>query len=96
MATAYISEYKDIPSMHGGVLPIEPVPIATQVVTYTTSTASTAFNAETRWVRVNVDAIAHVAHDAAATANSPRYNGDTTTYIQVKKGGTLNFYDGTS
>ena len=96
MAKAYISEYKDIPAVHGGALNVESDPVATQVVTYTTATATAAFDTNTKWLRINVDATAHIAHSGTATANSPRYAADSTTYMKVPDSGSLSIYDGTS
>lgn len=96
MAFAYISEYTRIPAVHGGALNVEDRPIATQRVTYTTATNSAAFNAKTKWVRINVASVAHISHDGAATASSPRYAADTTTYMVAGPDDTLSFYDGTS
>ncbi len=87
MAILYISEYAQLmPSPVGGQgqVPQEP-PLATQIVTFTTHTESSAFNAKTRIVRLHTDTVCFVqfgtapvavtATDARMAANQTEYHG---------------------
>ena len=71
---------------------------ATQAVTYTSSTASAAFNEATRLIRVIADADVYLAFGAApvATANSIRVTADTVEYFEVNAGDKVACYDGSS
>ena len=72
MANLYISEYAGIYDMHHKErtpCPSEPA-VATQKVTFTTSEASSAFNAGTKLVRVVADAACHVFVDTDPTATT--------------------------
>ena len=94
MATALIAEYE---TMAGSVPCAQEPATATQSVTYTTATASSAFNAKTKFVRIIADAKVHFAFGgAAATASSPYIAADTPEYFGVDKGITVSFYDGSS
>lgn len=71
MAVLYITEYVGLmPAVGGGVgqVPIEP-PLAEQAIAITaSSTLTAAFNAKTRLVRIETDAICGVTIGAAPTA----------------------------
>ena len=71
---------------------------ATQAVTYTSSTASAAFNEATRLIRVIADADVYLAFGAAptATANDIRVPADTVEYFEVNAGDKVACYDGSS
>ena len=95
MASMYISEYShmghDGGNIGGGALaqlPQEPS-AATQKVTFTTTVASAAFNAETRIICVRLDASGHVSFGnssvAATTSHKPLTAG-TDYYFGVKPG----------
>ena len=95
MANMYISEYsqmgQDGGSSGGGAvaqLPAEPA-AATQKVAFTTTTASAAFNAETRIVCVRLDAAGHVSFGATAptaTTNHRLLTAGQDYYFGVKPG----------
>ena len=99
-ATCKISEYVRLVSDPAGRdVPVaqEPAPVE-QNITYTTTTASAAFNAATRFVRIVCDAKAHfkVAAAPTATATSPYLPADTPEYFGVIAGQKIAFYDGSS
>ena len=101
-ATCKISEYGYVvQDSSGRIVPVaaEP-PLTTQTVTYTTSTASNAFNAQTRFIRVVCDAKAHfvVAASPTATANSPYVPANAPEYFGIAFNVSMKiaFYDGTS
>jgi hypothetical protein len=102
-ATCKVSEYSTMVNDDNN----RPVPaaqepaVATQNVTYTTSTASAAFNAKTRFVRIICDAKAHFKFSTDgtnATAAMPYLPTDAAEYFSVPRGvGYLvEFYDGSS
>ena len=78
MATMYISEYRGIQTGPNG----EPIQagsepsVATQAVTFTTATASAAFNVATNLVRISCDAEAHLSFGTGPTA--------TTSHLQMQ------------
>jgi len=72
MANLSVTEYAQVGhDLLGSPLPcgLEPV-LAIQNVTFTTTTASSAFNAETNFVRVIADADARIKFGTAPTATS--------------------------
>ena len=73
-------------------------PGATQAVTYTTSTQSTAFDDATRIVRIIADADVFVAFGAnpTATASSIKIPSGTVEYFEVDAGTKVACYDGSS
>jgi len=83
MSTLYITEY---PDWDAG-LPKEP-PIAQQTVSFSTSTQSSAFNANTRIVRIHTDAICSIEFGASPTATTSkrRLPADATEYFAVEGG----------
>lgn len=100
MASMYIQEYRDIAKDEAGFVVQagkEPA-IATQKVTYTSSTASAAFHQDTRFVRITCDAEAHLAFGVAptATANSMNMQADTPEFFGVVGGQKVAAYDGTT
>lgn len=72
--------------------------ITTQVVTYTVSAQSTAFNSQTRYIRIICTAKAHytMSTNPTATANHPWVPADSAEYIGVVPADEIAFYDGTS
>ncbi len=100
MATCKISEYANLAKDAAGktVMAAREPAIATQTVTYTSSTASAAFNAETEIIRVIADAKAHFVVGAApsADADDPYVPADTVEYFGVQSGDKIALYDGTT
>lgn len=71
MATLWVTEYDKFPSPRGVVLPIANEPrVANQTVTFTTTTQSAAFNAETRYVRVISTTNCHLEFGSNPTATT--------------------------
>lgn len=98
MAELYIAEYSDIGIQSGGAgiqAPYEPGP-ATQKVSFTTATASSAFNTNTVLVRLLADADCHIDFSATATATDPLYKANIEYFRCVVPGATLSVYDGSS
>jgi len=100
MATALVTEYKDLAEDSAGrVMQAGKEPAQTaQSVTYTTSTASSAFSGNTYLVRIIADADVHVSFGASptATASSTRIPADTAEYFGVVPGQKVACYDGSS
>ena len=71
MAKLYITEYAALgPGGAGGTvaqIAYEP-PIASQVVTFTTTTQSSSFNAATKFVLIHTDAICSIEFGTSPTA----------------------------
>lgn len=88
MTKLYISEYADVPQQIGGTIPmgIEPM-IADQVVDYSGgATASNAFDARTKFVRIHTDAICSIRFTtagSAATTSNKRMAAGATEYFGV-------------
>lgn len=74
MANLYITEYAQIgvDSISRGVMSPQEPPLAEQVVSFTTSTQSAAFNADTRLVRIHTDAACHILFGANPTATTSK------------------------
>ena len=101
MATLWISEYSATGIDNGGnqeQVVKEPALVNQTPVTYTTSTASAAFNAATKIIAVRASAIAHLAFGTAptATANYKPISAGETHYFAVDPGDKVAAYDGTS
>ena len=99
-ATCKISEYTSmIVDASGRTVPVakEPAPVV-QEVPYTTTTASAAFAAGTKFVRVICDAKAHFEFGSAPTAvvTDPYVATDSKEYFGVDAGDKVAFYDGSS
>lgn len=101
-ATCKISEYGYlVQDSTGKVVMVAAEPaLTTQTVTYTTSSASSAFNAQTRFIRIVCDAKAHFVFAATPTAaatdpwvatNAPEYFG-----IAFNVSMKIALYDGSS
>ena len=100
MASMYISEYRGVQAGPNG----EPIQagsepsITTQKVTFSTATASAAFNAATNLVRISCDAEAHLSFGTAPTATASHLNiqADSPEYFIVVPGQKVSAYDGSS
>lgn len=69
MAVLYVTEFRgQEPDRREQAAPMPP--IAEQAVTFSTSTASSAFNTQTRLVRILADANCHVEVGSAPTATT--------------------------
>jgi hypothetical protein len=94
MAKLYVTEFQKMGHAEnsadiGGVPQVARLPaLTTQVVTYTTSTASAAFGADTRFIRVHTDAACHilVADTPTATTSHLKMVADQTEYFAVTPG----------
>lgn len=100
MANLYISEYSSLatdPNAMGVPVGSEPSE-ATQKVSYTTATQSSAFGGNTRFVRVIADADAHLLFGAnpTATASHMLVKANTAEYFGVEATQKVSVYDGTS
>jgi hypothetical protein len=89
MAKAYITEFSqvgadNIGAQFYGLWPA----VAEQTVAIGTVTSSSAFNAQTRFIRVHVDAICSIEIGAAptATTSTARLAANTTEYFAVAPG----------
>jgi len=73
-------------------------PAATQSVTYTSSTQSTAFDEATRLVRIVADAAVYLAFGANPTADATgiKLAADSPEYFEVNPGDKVACYDGTT
>ena len=104
MAKLYITEYSGVVSASGipgrsdEGLPVALEPGSDQVVTYTTSTASTAFDDDTNYIRVISDSVAHISFGASpsATVNSKFIPANAAEYFGVQPGDKIAAYDGSS
>lgn len=105
MATLQITEFSKMTDDANN----KPIPVgeldsvvATQTVTYTTSTQSATLDKRTRFVRVIADADCHLAAgtNPTATASNTRLEANVAEYFGVQPKGTTNTkiaaYDGTS
>lgn len=84
MAVLYITEYAAISIPEAPIAPGEA--IASQTVAIGgSSTQSSAFNAQTRYVRLHTDAICSIAFGASptATTSTARMAANTTEYFSV-------------
>lgn len=87
MAKAYISEYARMALDSRGLVPIpEEPPVATQVLDTAGTHLSAAFNAETRFIRVNTDGVVSykIATAPTAATTDPRMAANQTEYLGVK------------
>ena len=99
MATLHITEYTRLASVRpGGSAPVAQEPGVTQLVTYTTTTASNAFAADTRFIRVIASAKAHLLFGVSPTAaaSDPYIAADAPEYFGVKPSDQVAAYDGSS
>ena len=100
MATLYIQEYSRLGHDADGhrIQAGQEPAIASQTVSYTTSTQSVAFDQRTRLIRVIADADVHLlfGSDPTATASDLKMVQDSAEYFGVKPGQKVAAYDGTS
>lgn len=101
MANAYIREYAGMAVQAAGMgiqAPQEPA-LATQTVSFTTTTQSAALHANTKLVLVTADAAHNMVAGASPSATAtdyPLFTADTERFFGVKGGDKLSFYDGSS
>lgn len=102
MATLYITEYdRSATDRIGQEIPLALEPaLAEQQVSFTTATASSAFNSATRFVRIYSTAACHIAFGTSPTATTAyaKFAADTEYWraVAVGSGLKLSVYDGTS
>lgn len=100
MAIAYIGEYSGLAMTVGGgaAAVVQEPAVTTQKVTFTTATASAAFNAATRVIYFIADADCRLLFGAApvATADHPLYKANVAYYFGVAAGHKVSVYDGAS
>lgn len=98
MATLYIDEYKDIPTLTSwGAMPQAPQapPLAVQHLTISgSSTPSATFNVNTNFVLIHTDAICSIAFSNTSTpptavGTAQRMNANETRFYGVRGGGTM-------
>lgn len=90
MAKLFITEFKAMENANdiGGVPQIAKLPGVDQVVTFTTSTQSTGFAYNTRFVRVLSDTDCHIAYGSnpTATTSNLRVEAGSVEYFGVSPG----------
>lgn len=99
MATLWVTEYADISAMANGPAQVGKEPaVADQSVTFTSATASSAFNTKTRLVRLYASAACHVHFATAPTATAAKQKlaADTEYWRGVTPGQKVSVYDGSS
>ena len=89
MATLYISEFAAMPRdhEHNPIPAGELIPVASQTVTFSTSTQSATLNSKTRFVRLHTDAICSFKAGAnpTATTSDARMNANQTEYFAIRQ-----------
>lgn len=86
MAVAYIAEFADLPIINGLLVAAPKMPpVAEQTVAIGVAAQSAAFNAKTKFVRINVDAVCSLEFgpNPTATMTSPRMSANTTEFFGV-------------
>lgn len=103
MSTAYLTEYARLPrDTDNDNIQAPPPAIASQKITYTTSTQSAAFKEDTRFVRIDIEdssvGWAHVlfGENPTATASHQRFFHRDPEVRGVNGGEKAAFYDGSS
>lgn len=100
MATLWITEYHEIPIFApGNAAPMASEPaVADQTVTFTTATASNAFNSAAKYVRLYPSANCHVKFGSAptATASMQKLAAGVEYWRGVVAGQKVSVYDGSS
>ena len=89
MATLFINEYSQLPAVSGASIQIAPEPaVATQAVTYSTTTASAAFNGATRYIAITSPGIFSYSVGPAPTATTSNFRipADAILYLAVQPG----------
>lgn len=98
-ADCYITEYADVIRTESGqVMPVSAAIVATQRVTYTTTTQSAAFNERTIYIRLVCDSAAHFTFgtNPSADADDPYIPANAPEYFGVPSGYEIAVYDGSS
>lgn len=98
MSNLYISEYAGLVSgVPGGVQAAQEPSIATQKVSFTTATQSSAFNTATRFIRVHSDAVCSISFgtNPTATTSHLRLVAGQTEYFGVVGGHKVSAVDNT-
>lgn len=101
MANLHITELTEIPVAPDGtplwIADMSRI-VAEQVVVYTTSSVSQAFNASTRFIRLYSDAkvFLHFADNPVATNQNTPMAADSPEYFAVSPGSKVAAYDGSS
>lgn len=93
MATAWISEYASLPpGVNEAQIAGEP-PIVSQTVTFTTTVASNAFSAVTRFIQFETSADAHylVGANPSATTSHMKYVAGKGYFCAVQPGQKIAF-----
>jgi len=99
MATLFVTEYADIASMASGPGQTGQEPaLADQTVSFTTATQSSAFNTNTKLIRLYASAACHIVigTNPTATAAKQKLAADTEYWRGVKGGDKVSVYDGSS
>lgn len=100
MATLYITEYEETAKgIDGSLIGFMREPaIASQSVSFTTAAQSSAFNAKTRYVKLNASAACRVLFgtNPTAVAGSEYIPATTDVYRRVDPGLKVSVYDGSS
>jgi hypothetical protein len=104
MATALIAEFSNTAILDGRGVPMALAPpVAQQEISYTTSAASAAFNANTRAIRIKMlDADGYVefgdghSDPTATTSSAIHMEAGDYEYFAVNPGTKVAIYDGTS
>lgn len=89
MSTLYVSEYVSLAQAQTGIAMCGQEPcLVDQAVTFTTTTASSAFNAQTKFVRVTSDADCHIEFGTApeATTSNKKMVAGQAEYFGVSGG----------
>ena len=89
MATLWIREYSEIPTIYGDRAPMAKEPGTDQTpLTFSTTAASAAFAATTRYIAITASAAFHyvVAAAPTATTNALKVPADTLLFIAVVPG----------
>lgn len=88
MAVLYITEFADVSATQGVTIAKQPVVAEQTVAIGGSSTASSAFNQRTRYVRLTTDAICSVSFGAAPTASATtmRMAAGSVEYFDIAQG----------
>lgn len=91
MTKVYVSEYATMPSVPVGSPQMAPEPcLATQVIDFTSGVNSVTLSNQTRYVRLQNDAICSIRFDGSnATTNDARSSAETTEYKAVQPGSKI-------
>lgn len=100
MAKAHIQEYAHLAQdANGQIIPVgKERAVATQSVTYTTATQSSAFDGSSSFIRIIADADAFIAFgtNPTADADSLFLPANVAEYFGIEPGDKVSVYDGSS